>query len=62
VESRDEKILFLSVLTLGEIYKGISKLSESKKKSDIRLWKTICTGDLKKEYWRLAVEVTLDEL
>lgn len=38
IRSRDEKALFLSVLTLGEIHKGISKLPESKKKNDIRLW------------------------
>jgi hypothetical protein len=38
LERRDEKTLFLSVLTLGEIYKGISKLPESKKKNDIRRW------------------------
>jgi predicted nucleic acid-binding protein len=36
VSSQKEDYLFLSVLTLGEIQKGISKLSESNKK--LRIW------------------------
>jgi predicted nucleic acid-binding protein len=36
--AQNEDNLFLSVLTLGEIQKGISKLSESKKKKTLKLW------------------------
>lgn len=33
-----ESRLYLSVITLGEIEKGIAKLGDSKKKQDLRLW------------------------
>ena len=36
--SQNENYLFLSVLTLGEIQKGISKLSDSKKKKTLTIW------------------------
>ncbi|GAB6907127.1 Nucleic acid-binding protein [Desulfosarcina cetonica] len=38
ISSQEEDHLFLSVLTLGEIQKGISKLSESNKKKTLRIW------------------------
>jgi len=38
IESRNEFDLYLSVLTLGEIQKGISQLSAGKKKSQLTLW------------------------
>lgn len=38
LDSRDEQRLALSVLTLGEIEKGISKLADSGKKDSLRDW------------------------
>ena len=38
IESQNEFDLYLSVLTLGEIQKGISKLSHGKKKSTLTAW------------------------
>jgi predicted nucleic acid-binding protein len=38
VDSVDERKLFLSALTLGELEKGIAKLPESSRKSDLRDW------------------------
>ena len=38
VSSQNEDQLYLSVITLGEIQKGISKLSESKKKQTLKVW------------------------
>ena len=38
VDSVDERKLFLSVLTVGELEKGIAKLQESSRKSDLREW------------------------
>ena len=38
VSSQNEDQLFLSVITLGEIQKSISKLSESKKKQTLKMW------------------------
>jgi predicted nucleic acid-binding protein len=38
LRSQDENDLFLSVLTLGELEKGIAKLSDSRRKSTLRKW------------------------
>lgn len=34
----DERCLYISVLTIGEIHKGIEKLPESKKKDNLHKW------------------------
>jgi toxin FitB len=44
---RDENALFLSVLTLGEIQKGIAKLPDGRRKAKIQLW---LDGDLQKRF------------
>lgn len=38
LESADDDSLFLSILTIGEIQKGISKLPDSNKKTFIQNW------------------------
>jgi len=38
VEQQDEQKLFLSVLTLGELQKGITKLPDGRKKNQLRNW------------------------
>ena len=38
IQKIEEKNLFISVLTFGEIQKGIEKLSESKKKEKLHYW------------------------
>ncbi len=38
VESIDERAMFISVLTLGEIHKGIQKLRASRKKRTLQEW------------------------
>jgi len=38
VEAEDEELLFLSVLTIGEIQKGIAKLKDSARKATIQRW------------------------
>ena len=38
VDSVDERRLFLSVLTIGELEKGITKLPESPRKTELRAW------------------------
>ena len=38
LQSQDENDLFLSVLTLGELEKGIAKLSDPRRKSTLRKW------------------------
>ncbi len=43
----NEDLLFLSVLTIGEIQKGISKIKDLKKKNKIQLW---LDSDLKERF------------
>lgn len=38
LDTRDENSLFLSVLTIGELHKGISKLPDSVRKEELRSW------------------------
>jgi predicted nucleic acid-binding protein len=38
MQSTDEKLLYLSVLTLGEIRKGITSLPESAKRARLEAW------------------------
>jgi hypothetical protein len=38
VDSVDERKLFLSVLTVGELEKGITKLQESQRKAELQGW------------------------
>ncbi len=38
IESQAEESLYLSILTIGEIEKGIARLSNSKKKNDLLKW------------------------
>jgi predicted nucleic acid-binding protein len=38
IEQQDEQALFLSVLTLGELHKGVAKLPDGRKKSQLRHW------------------------
>ena len=38
IDAQDESKLFLSVLTIGEIRKGITRLESGKKKSELESW------------------------
>ena len=38
IQKTEEKFFFISVLTFGEIQKGIEKLSKSKKKEKLHYW------------------------
>ena len=38
LDAQDEQTLFLSVLTLGELQKGISKLPDGSKKVELQAW------------------------
>ena len=40
LDEQDEQTLFLSVLTLGELQKGISKLPDGAKKDGLQAWVT----------------------
>ncbi|PID75215.1 MAG: VapC toxin family PIN domain ribonuclease [Deltaproteobacteria bacterium] len=47
ISSVDENNLFISALTIGEIYKGIEKLPDSVQKSTLYLW---LTDDLEERF------------
>jgi predicted nucleic acid-binding protein len=38
LDEQDEQTLFLSVLNLGEVQKGVSKLPEGKIKDELQAW------------------------
>jgi predicted nucleic acid-binding protein len=55
IKSRKEDSLYISVLTIGEICKGISKLPDSQKKKSLRNW---IDNDLKKRFGGRILEIT----
>jgi toxin FitB len=57
VASTDEKSMFLSVLTIGEIYKGIAKLLESKKKKMLQEW---VSKELRQRFANRIIPVSLE--
>ena len=57
VSSKSEENFYLSVLTVGEIQKGISKLADSKKKEKLQSWITI---DLKDRFTGRILDIDLE--
>jgi predicted nucleic acid-binding protein len=55
IKKRKESSLFISVLTVGEIQKGISKLPDSYKKEYLKTW---IDNDLKKRFAGRILEIT----
>jgi len=54
MREHDEGSFYLSVLTIGEIYKGIEKLKSEKKKNRLRLW---VENDLKERFRNRILEI-----
>jgi predicted nucleic acid-binding protein len=57
VESIDEPSMFISVLTLGEIHKGITKLRASKKKRALQEW---VSSDLYQRFDNRIIPVSIE--
>jgi predicted nucleic acid-binding protein len=57
VSQNEESDLFISVLTIGEIHKGIEKLSESKKKEKLHQW---VNYDLKERFKSRIIDFDLE--
>jgi tRNA(fMet)-specific endonuclease VapC len=57
IDSVDPEAVYLSVITIGEIRKGIEKLSESKRKSMLQEW---LTGDLFIRFSGRILSIDLD--
>jgi predicted nucleic acid-binding protein len=55
IQEKEENDLFLSVLTIGEIHKGIAKLPGSKKKRALIKW---VEEDLKKRFAGRLLDIT----
>ena len=56
IKKEAENNLFISVLTLGEIHKGIEKLPESKRKEELHNW---VENDLKERFWKRIISVDI---
>ena len=57
MKNQDEENLYLSVLTFGEIEKGIEKLSNGVRKRKLQLW---VEEDLKKRFEGRIISIDLD--
>jgi predicted nucleic acid-binding protein len=55
--ARHESDLYLSVLTLGEIQKGISQLPEGRKRTTLQVW---LDGDLRERFQGRIVPISED--
>lgn len=56
---RDELSMYLSVITFGELRKGIEKLPDSKKKKELNRW---VKEDLSQRFKNRVLNITLDEV
>jgi predicted nucleic acid-binding protein len=56
VISENETSFYLSVLTFGELHKGIQKLPESKKKDELRIW---VENELKKRFQNRIIGIDM---
>jgi toxin FitB len=56
IKSEDENNFYTSVLTIGELHKGIEKLGESKKKEELHNW---VENDLKERFWNKIIEIDI---
>ncbi len=57
ISNVEETRLFVSVLTIGELHKGVEKLPESRKKSTLHKW---ITYDLKKRFENRIVDFDIN--
>jgi predicted nucleic acid-binding protein len=56
IKSEDESNFFISVLTIGELHKGIEKLDELKRKEELHNW---VENDLKERFWTRIIDIDL---
>lgn len=55
ISNCQEETLFLSVITIGEIQKGITKLPDSRRKEDLRFW---VEHELQQRFDQRILEIT----
>jgi toxin FitB len=56
IKKEDENNFFISVLTFGELHKGIEKLVESKRKEELHNW---VENDLKERFINRTINIDL---
>lgn len=56
---RDELSMYLSVITFGELRKGIEKLPDSKKKKELNRW---VNDDLSRRFKNRVLNITIEEV
>lgn len=56
---RDELSMYLSVITFGELRKGIEKLPDSKKKKELNRW---VKEDLNQRFKNRVLNITIEEV
>jgi predicted nucleic acid-binding protein len=56
IKKEDERNFFISVLTIGELHKGIEKLPESKRKEELHNW---VGNDLKERFWNRIIDIDI---
>ena len=56
IKQEDESNFFISVLTIGELHKGIEKLDESRRKEELHNW---VDNDLKERFWTRIIDIDL---
>jgi toxin FitB len=56
IKNEDEGCFFISVLTFGELHKGIEKLDESKRKESLHNW---VENDLKERFVSQTINIDL---
>ena len=56
VLSENETRFYISVLTFGELHKGIEKLPESKKKEELKIW---IEGDLENRFQNRIIGIDM---
>jgi len=56
IKKEDESNFFISVLTFGELHKGIEKLAESKRKEELHNW---VENDLKERFLGRIIDIDI---
>lgn len=56
IKMEDENNFYISVLTIGELHKGIEKLDESRRKEKLHTW---VEHDLKERFWKRIIDIDL---